>query len=234
MSSVQTVSGSRSRSASARCDLLAILSEADAHGRVCADQARLLDNVALFVEYCREQGCLGQPYPFPSDHTRFLYFRTPVRDPSFAAFDDTRCEVVLMSGLPGAGKDHWIRENLPDHPVISLDALRQELGVAPTEPQGQVIQRAREMARTFLHQGQAFIWNGTNLSRAIRDRCIDLFAAYHARVRIVYIEVGEERLLQQNRGRGAPVPERVIERLLARWEIPDRTEAHRVEWFVRS
>ena len=31
----------------------------------------------------------------------------------------------MMSGLPGAGKDFWVAENLRDLPVISLDALRR-------------------------------------------------------------------------------------------------------------
>src|SRR5262249_34908351 len=37
-----------------RCDLLSLVAEADARGRHCADKARLLDNIALFDELCRE------------------------------------------------------------------------------------------------------------------------------------------------------------------------------------
>jgi tRNA uridine 5-carbamoylmethylation protein Kti12 len=36
----------------------------------------------------------------------------------------------------------------------------------------------------------------------------------------------------QNRQRRRKVPESVIERLLDRWEVPDRTEAHQVDWIV--
>ena len=32
----------------------------------------------------------------------------------------------MLSGLPGAGKDHWIEKNLSDWPVVSLDAIREE------------------------------------------------------------------------------------------------------------
>ncbi|MBA2448697.1 MAG: AAA family ATPase [Chloroflexi bacterium] len=163
-------------------------------------------------------------------HARFLYFRTPGRDPDYAAYDDTACEVVLLSGLPGVGKDHWLREPLPDLPVVSLDALRAELRVDPTDPQQPVVEAARERAKAYLRRGQGFAWNGTNLSREVRDRCTSLFAAYNARVRIVYLEVSEARLLRQNRARPAPVPEAVIDRLMARWEVPDRTEGHRVDW----
>ena len=48
-------------SQTARCDRLALLAEADVRGRVCRDQQRLLDNVALFVEFCREENCLSAP-----------------------------------------------------------------------------------------------------------------------------------------------------------------------------
>ena len=121
---------------------------------------------------------------------------------------------------------------MPGRPVISLDALRAEMDVDPTDPQGPVIERARELAREHLRRAEAFVWNGTNLSRQMRERPIDLFAAYNARVRIVYVEVPEPVLRRQNRSRSQPVPDGVIDRLLSRWEVPDLTEAHRVDWVV--
>jgi putative nucleotidyltransferase with HDIG domain len=217
-------------SQSARCDLLALVTEADARGRVCADQQKLLDNVSLFQQYATEQGCLIQPKQFPSDHSRFLYFRKEDRDPDYLAHEDTICEVVMMSGLPGAGKNFWIAQNLPEWPVVSLDELRREMKISPTENQGPVVSRAREMAREHLRKKQSFIWNATNISRQIRELSINLFAAYNARVRVVYIEAPEERLYSQNRERESPVPAEVIRKLTARWEVPDLTEAHRVDW----
>ncbi len=96
--------------------------------------------------------------------------------------------------------------------------------------QGRVVSAARERARELLRRGEGFYWNATNLSRRTRGSCIDLFARYNARVRIVAVEAGCERLWAQNRARQDVVPEAVIERLLRRWEAPDRTEAHAVEW----
>jgi predicted kinase len=219
-------------SQTARCDHLALLAEADVRGRVCADQGRLLDNVALFVEYCREEGCLTAPRSFPSAHTRFVYFRDEGRHPDVLVHEEFRAEVVLMSGLPGAGKDRWIKEHLADWPVISLDQLRGELDVDPTDAQGPVLSRARELAREYLRRGQSFVWNATNLSRQVRGECLRLLAAYNARIRIVYVEVSEARLFEQNRQRTARVPWEVIQRLLDRWEVPDVTEAHQVDHVV--
>ena len=220
-------------SQTARCDLLALVAEADARGRICDDRHKLLDNIALFTQYSLEQECQTMPREFPSDHSRFLYFRKEGRDPDYLAFDDTICEVIVMSGLPGAGKDHWISTNAPDRPVISLDGLRREMKIAPTENQGPVVARARENAREYLRRKQSFIWNATNISRQLREHCISLCAAYNARVRIIYVETGAERLAEQNRARGFRVPPEIINRLLMRWEPPDLTEAHRVEVVIQ-
>lgn len=221
-------------SQTARCDHLALLAEADVLGRHCADQRRLLDNIALFREYCDEQGCPSGPRAFASDHARFLYFSQPGRHPDSPAHEDFRAEVVLVSGLPGSGKDHHIRTHLIDWPVISLDAVRAELDIAPGDDQGAVLNRAREQARVYLRQRRSFVWNATNVSRQLRGESLRLFAGYNARIRIIYVEVSADVLFPQNRQRAAPVPEKVIDRLLERWEVPDCTEAHQVDWIVRA
>lgn len=219
-------------SQTARCDHLAILSEADARGRICPDPQRLLDNIARFAEVCRETDCFGKQFPFCSDQHRFLFFRDATRQPDSQASDEFSCEVVLMSGLPAAGKDYWIQHHLKAWPMISLDAIRMGLGVAPNETQGDVLNRARDMARDHFRSGQSFVWNATNLTRQVRSECVRLFAEHRARVRIVYREVSSDRLFYQNRHRRHRVPVSVIERLLDRWETPDRTEAHQVDWVV--
>jgi putative nucleotidyltransferase with HDIG domain len=217
-----------------RCDLLSLVTESDARGRICYDKQKLLDNISLFIEYAKEQNCLDQPRKFANDHSRFLYFRKDDRDPDYEAFDDTTCEVVLMSGFPGVGKDFWIAEHFLDWPVISLDDIRSELKIFPTDEQGPVIALARERAKEFLRRKQSFVWNATNISKQMRELSINLFAAYNARARIVYLETTEEKLFQQNQQRETPVPENVIRGLFERWEAPDLTEAHKVEWRVSS
>ncbi|MDQ6602913.1 MAG: AAA family ATPase [Chloroflexota bacterium] len=219
-----------SQTASLRAVVL--LAEADVRGRMCDDQTVLLDRIAYFREFCIENRCWEGARDLPSDHSRFLYFAGRHANPDYAAYDDTVCEVVLMAGIPGAGKDTWIARNLPDWPVVSLDAIRADLGVRPTEEQGHVIQEAKERARALLRKEQSFVWNATNITRMMRRQLIDLFASYRARIRIVYIEVPFATLLMRNQARAAGLPENALERLIGKLEVPDRTEAHDVAYVI--
>jgi len=211
-------------------DQVALLAEADVRGRICADQQELMDRVALFRDFCQEQECYTAPRAFASDYSRFAYVQSERGDPDYAAYDDTHFEVVVLAGLPGVGKDTWIRANLPDWPVISLDNVRRAMGVSPTDDQGQVVQAAREKARELLRQQRSFVWNATNITRMVRQRTIDLALAYHARTRLIYLEAPFSEILKRNHERAYEVPEPVIYRMLDRLEMPDSSEAHRVEY----
>jgi len=214
-------------SLTADCARLHLLARADARGRISETAAELSENVELFAAYCDELGCLRTPFPFPSDHSRFLYFRREGRDPSYHAYDDTRSRVTMLHGLPGAGKDTYVERELAEAPVVSLDGIRKELKVSATDNQGAVLQLAKERCREHLRQGADFVWNSTVISRSQREPLLGLFADYDARVDIVQVEVAASRHGEQNRARGASaVPDAAIERMLYRWEPPDLTECH--------
>ncbi|QIR37960.1 AAA family ATPase [Tolypothrix sp. PCC 7910] len=215
-----------------RCDMLAMLAEADVRGRYCNDQAQLLERIEFFREFCQENNCFEQPRQFPSAHSRFIYFQKENGNPDYEAYDDTRFQVVMMSGLPGSGKDTWIKENLPDWQVISLDKLRQQMGIDPEDDQGVVANAAKALAKEYMRNGQSFVWNATNLSRQLRGMLIRMFANYQGRIRIVYLETSWEELLRRNCDRTANVPEKVLYRLKNRLDVPDITEAQAVDWVV--
>lgn len=215
-------------SMSTRCDLLALLARADSAGRTCATSRALHDNTELFVALCEELDCLRQPFAFSTAHARFMYFRRTDASPRADTWDDTSFEVVILSGLPGAGKDTWLHENKVELPVISLDSLRDELDVNPADRQGTVVQAAKSRAREMLRNKQAFVWNATNVTRQLRRGLVDLAVQYGARVKIVYVESPAAALRTQNRLRDRTVPDAVIDRLLQRWDVPDSTEAHEV------
>ncbi|MDA0160107.1 AAA family ATPase [Solirubrobacter ginsenosidimutans] len=182
-----------------------LLSRSDALAR--SDD--LTTDVDLFAVHAEELGCLERPYPFASDHARFTYFTHPSRDPAYAAHDDTRSRVVVLSGLPGAGKDQWIARHHQGRPTIAVDD--------------------RERARTYLREGKPFIWNATHHSRELRASTISLLADYRAHVTIVAVEARPHELRRHNQERRRPVPWEAVERVLDDWEAPSITECHRLE-----
>lgn len=212
-------------------ELLRILCVADVIGRKSPNSYQeTLNNLELFFLYCQESELLNNL--FANDHSRFLYFRDQEAEEPYAAFHDPRCNVIIMSGLPGAGKDYWISNNA-DYPTISLDDIRRTKKISPTKDQGEVIAEAYSQARNYLRNRTSFVWNGTNITHKIRAKIINLLASYNAHITIVYVEPDIKTLFQQNKNREHPVPEQIIYKLLDKLEVPDITEAHKIVYVTK-
>lgn len=216
--------------------LLYLLGKADAIGRKCEDKDDLLYRVEFFKAFCEELDCFDTPYNFKDttvissetseDLMRFEYFYNG-HDRYYEPFDDSPDFIAyLVCGLPGSGKDTYIKSNFKDLPVISLDEIRKELKIKPTKEQGKVIQAAIEKAKGYLRKSEQFVWNATNVTKLQRDRLVRLFNTYGAKISITWIDKDINTILAQNRQREAVVPEKVIKKLDKKSELPDLTECH--------
>jgi predicted kinase len=213
---------------------LAMLSKADILGRVCDDEAEQLEKIEFFKLFCEELGCLYAPRQFNGLLARHEYLsKGGYLD--YVPFDETKFEVMMMSAIPGSGKDTYIKKNFSHLPVVSLDAIREEMGVDPTDKSGngRVIQEAKERAKVHMRKHESFVWNATNITSQLRGQLIDLFHSYGGKVKIIYVEVPYKTLIQQNSNREAAVPLPVIERMIGKLEIPQYDEAYDVDYFVR-
>lgn len=216
--------------------LLSLLARADALGRICADQADLLYRIDLFEALCQEQDCWGKPKAFQTSHARFHYFFKEDSTPGFVPFDDFGARVVMLCGLPGAGKDTYVQQHYKNWPVINLDQIRRDNKIAPTDKSGNgtVVQLAKEQARGHLRKKRHFVWNATNITRQMRAQLVELFVSYKAYVKMVYVEVPYQKLHVQNKSREAAVPRHAVDKLLTKLEVPARWEAHEVEYFIKD
>lgn len=215
-------------------DWLAMLSKADILGRICDDEAEQLEKIEYFKLYCEDLHCLINPRTFSNDLARYTYLsKGGYLD--YEPFDETKFEVIMMSALPGSGKDTYIKNNLSGWNVISLDAIRLELGVKPTDKSGNgtVIQLAKERAKEFMRKKQNFVWNATNITAQLRLQLIDLFVSYGGKVTIIYVEVPYKTLVKQNSDREAVVPQIVIDRMISKLEPPQLDEAFDVVNFIK-
>ena len=208
--------------------LLYLFALADTRGRDTDSMTRPEENLHFWRMVAEEAGCFDQPYPFATDHARFTFFRQPEPNLHYVPHQDFSGTVTLMAGLPGSGKDTWLARNRGELPIVSLDVVRAELGVQPTQDQGRVVQVAKERCRELLRSKTSFAFNATNTMRQTRDRWLGLFADYNACIEIVYLEPPLEDLLRQNRARAEAVPESVIFKLAQRCEPPTWLECHRL------
>ncbi|MBE5793927.1 MAG: HD domain-containing protein [Clostridiales bacterium] len=209
---------------------LCALAKADTLGRLADDTAQGVEKVELCALAAEELDCLRSPRPFATLHTARAYLSGRNIWPEQALFDNTWGEVILLCGLPGTGKDTWISQNCPQMPMVSLDELRHEMHISPTEPQGPVVQAGQERCREYLRAHQPFVYNATNLTFSIRAGLVKLFESYGASVRIVYLETPWQEQLRRNQSRTAVVSEAAIGRMLDKLSPPEGYEARQVEY----
>jgi len=214
--------------------LLAILAEADVRGRICPDKLEMLHRVDWFRSFCEEQGCFGKPRNFGSNFGRFLYFQKEQVALDYIPYDAKNFEVILLAGLPGTGKDTFIKKQYSHIPMVSIDALRRQHKVAPTDKKknGRMVQLAKEQARVHLRKRQTFIWNATNITRMLRQQLIDLFQAYGAKTKLIYLEIPAKQLFRQNNNREYPVPTKVLNKMIQKLDTPAIWEAPEVEYVI--
>ena len=210
--------------------LLYLFALADTRGRICTNNEKAYpeENLEMWKMEAMESNCFDQPFHFKNDHARFLYYRNQLGNLHYEPFEKYRCRMSLLCGLPGAGKDTWLEDERPNLPVVSLDEIRRETKIGPTENQGVVIQQAKEQCRQFLRDRVDFAVSATNVTRQIRQLWIDVAASYNARVEIVYVEPELQTIFAQNKSRDgvAAVPTEVIERLIGKLDPPTLAESH--------
>jgi predicted kinase len=205
---------------------LYLLSKADVLGRKSISQDDFLERVEFYKEFSIEQECWEQAKTFHNTHSQFKFFHKYSSYPA-VIYDDTAFEIILLSGIPGSGKDTYAKSK--SLPIISLDAIREEFKIKVTDKkaQGKVAQEAYKRAKEYAAKKKSFVWNSTNLTNELRTRIINTLSVYNPRFKLIYVETSRANILERRR---ATIPVRKLEKMIDMLEMPLPNEVHSIKY----
>ena len=170
--------------------------------------------------------CFDKPYDFGgnSEFERLKYFNGVEE-----AEEDDDFNVVIMIGLPGAGKDTYIKNALDENtPVLCRDTIRTEIGLEGEKPQGNKKQE-QEVTSIFearmkklCEEHKSFIINNTNLLKRYRENFNKMIVAHGGHP--VYIYVEAPTFEETKKRREGMIDPKVIEDMFWRFEFPELSE----------
>lgn len=207
-------------------NLLYLLAKADMLGRISEHKEHLVLNVELFKELCLDSECFYQEALFYNNHSKFKFYGSQDKYPA-QLYDNTEFEVIILSGLPGSGKDTYAINF--DLPIISLDELRKKYKIqrGDKKAEGRMIKEAYELAKEFCRKKQNFIWNSTNLTYEMRSKIINTIKVYNPKIKIVYLETSLANVHSRRKGE---IDSKALTRMFNMLDIPQKYEAHEVEY----
>lgn len=179
-------------------------------------------------------GCYDKPFEFENDFERLKYFND-VKD----AEEIEDFNVIVLIGLPGAGKDTYIKDVLDaDTPVLSRDDIRKELGLTGEKPQGNKSEEDRvthifnERMKKLCEGHKSFIINNTNLLKKYRQTFNKMIIEHGGHPTFIYIEAPTfEDNLKRRDGMISP---KIIESMFWRFEFPEMSECALPMVFVKQ
>ena len=141
--------------------------------------------------------------------------------------------MIVMCGLPGAGKNHFIENSIHnyigDHVVISRDDIREELGITTgigtNQQEDSVTKIFNSRLQEALSNHQNIVINNTNIRKKYRKELIEKAKNFGYRTRIYVVCRPYEKLREARPG---DTWEIVIDRMIKNFEIPTGDEAENV------
>lgn len=208
---------------------LYVLAYCDVLGRICEDQDELLLQLEIFKEECIKYDCWEKPYNFNSSQHKIEYLQKEKPLEYIPYLSENKPVCTIVCGLPGVGKDYYIKNNIKTEEIISLDSIRQELGLkkyTDSKIKGQAIQEAKKRAKIILASKNNFVWNATNITKNMRRDILSLCDTYGYDTKIIYLYTDYKNLLKQNKNRKNIIPENVINKLIRILEPPLEIECN--------
>lgn len=178
----------------------------------------------LIMKEALKLNCYTNPFEFENDFERLKYFNGVENAEEVEDFN-----VIVMIGLPGAGKDTYIKDVLDkDMPVLSRDTIRTEIGLKGEKPQGnkseeeKVTRIFNERMNELCKEHKSFVINNTSLLKRYRENFNKTIIANGGHPSYVYVEA--PTLEETKKRRDGMIEPDVIDNMFKRFEFPEMSE----------
>jgi predicted kinase len=141
-------------------------------------------------------------------------------------------ELILLVSIPGAGKSTFA-QRYSSEIVLSSDKLRGIVGTDESDQSvsGKVFSIMEAMADYFLSQGKDVVVDATNTTRKARKEFIKIGRKNGSKISAYVFPVPLEVAKARNAGRARVVPDFVLDRMHAGFEMPLVGEVDEVKLF---
>lgn len=181
------------------------------------------DRVRAIREMADTAGCFNKPY---------LWYKKQ-------KYDFT---MYMMIGVPGCGKDTYIKKFMPDLESICRDDIREDITDGQILGRKLLLDKTREAVVTDIvntrikvccTEKRSFIVNQTNLKRTYRNQLKEVALKYGT-PRIVYVYVEPPSINECKERRGHGKWDAIIDRMWNEFEFPDRSECNELIFYKQA
>lgn len=154
--------------------------------------------------------------------------------------NENEFKVYMMFGCPGSGKSTWLKNNLPEIPIVSRDVIRssKELGyckdgekfLGTKEQENKVSEIEDRLIDYYCDNKVDFAIDDTNLNPKYRKPLIEKLRKKGAKIILVVVNASLEDCKTARNGQIDP---NVIEKIHKKIQIPNKDEYDKIIFFNR-